>query len=300
MSKNLFARYIWEVTTIYEAEKITLRRLNEKWTECYLYDGKDIPRKTFDNHRKEIETLFDLNISCNKSDNTYFIEDSDGFQNGKIRRWLLNNFAVNNMLSETKHLKNRVLFEEIPSGHRFLPRVIQAMREDKFVKITYRSFWRDYNETLTIAPLALKISHNRWYITTQKSEGQIRVYALDRVSELEIADKKFEYPKKFSAEKYFADCYGVISGFVKADVVKLKVMNNQQKFFRSLPLHHSQKETETHQDYSVFEYFLQPAFDFQQTILSYGESVEVIEPEWLRTQIAEKIKKMAEIYFPRN
>jgi len=35
-------------------------------------------------------------------------------------------------------------------------------------------------------------------------------------------------------------------------------------------------------------------------MLSYGESVEVLEPEWLRTQIAEKIRKMAEIYFPRN
>jgi predicted DNA-binding transcriptional regulator YafY len=200
------------------------------------------------------------------------------------------------MLKEANHLKHRVLFEDIPSGHKFLPMVIQAMREDKFVKIVYRSFWRDYDENLTIAPLALKISHNRWYITTQKSEGQIRIYALDRVSALEISDEKFEYPKSFSAEKHFADCYGVISGFVKADYVKLKVMNNQQKFFRSLPLHSSQKEIETKEDYSIFEYYIQPAFDFQQTILSFGESVEVLAPEWLRTEIAEKIKKMMSIY----
>ncbi len=100
MAKNLFAKYVWEVTTIYNAGAITLKGINGKWRDCYLFDGKDIPRKTFDNHRKEIETLFDVNIVCNKSDNTYSIEDSDGFQNGKIRRWLLENFAVNNMLSE--------------------------------------------------------------------------------------------------------------------------------------------------------------------------------------------------------
>ncbi len=296
MAKNLFSKYFWEVTTIFESGKITLRQLNEKWAECYLYDGKDIPRKTFDNHRKEIEMIFDLNIVCNKSDNTYSIEDADDFQNGKIRRWLLSNFAVNNMLNEAKHLKRRVLFEEIPSGHRFLLPVIQAMRENKLVKITHRSFARDYAKTVTIAPLALKISHQRWYITTQLDDGQMRVYALDRILSLEVSDQKFEYPKDFSAEDYFADCYGIIAGAVQADIVRLKVKNNQQKFFRSLPLHPSQKEIETKDDYSIFEYYIQPAFDFQQTILSFGESVEVLAPEWLRTEITEKIKKMMEIY----
>ena len=62
MAKNLFARYIWELTTIYRAGRITLKELNERWQDCYLYDGKDIPRRTFDYHRKEIEMLFNLNI----------------------------------------------------------------------------------------------------------------------------------------------------------------------------------------------------------------------------------------------
>ena len=44
MAKNLFARYIWELTTIYRAGRITLKELNERWQDCYLYDGKDIPR----------------------------------------------------------------------------------------------------------------------------------------------------------------------------------------------------------------------------------------------------------------
>ncbi len=296
MSKNLFSKYFWEVTTIYESGKITLRQLNEKWAECYLYDGKGIPRKTFDNHRKEIEMIFDLNIVCNKSDNTYSIEDANDFQNGKIRRWLLGNFAVNNMLAEAKHLKNRVLFEDIPSGHRFLVPIIRAMRENKLIVVVHRSFWRDYDETLSIAPLALKISHQRWYVTAQKSDGQIRVYALDRILTLEISNKKFEIPVGFSAEDYFATCYGIIAGVVNPEIVRLKVKDNQQKFFRSLPLHSSQNEVEVHEDYSIFEYYLQPAFDFQQTILSFGASVEVIAPEWLRNEIAAKVKKMMNVY----
>ena len=44
MAKNLFARYIWELTTIYRAGRITLKELNERWQDCYLYDGKDIDK----------------------------------------------------------------------------------------------------------------------------------------------------------------------------------------------------------------------------------------------------------------
>ena len=40
MAKYLFARYIWELTTIYRQGRITLKDLNERWRDCYLYDGK--------------------------------------------------------------------------------------------------------------------------------------------------------------------------------------------------------------------------------------------------------------------
>lgn len=74
MAKNLLARYIWEVSTIYRARRITLKEINEKWRDSPYYDGKDIPRRTFDYHRKEVEMIFDLNIVCDKHDNTYHIE----------------------------------------------------------------------------------------------------------------------------------------------------------------------------------------------------------------------------------
>ena len=37
---------------------------------------------------------------------------------------------------------------------------------------------------------------------------------------------------------------------------------------------------------------LRPTFDFQQEILWNGEDVEVLEPLWLRKEIAGKIKRM--------
>lgn len=296
MSKNLLAKYIWEVSAIHSAGHITLRGINDKWTQCYLYDGLPIPRRTFDRHRHDIETLFDINISCRKSDNTYYIEDHGNLANDRIRHWLLNNFAVGQMLTEAHAIKDKILFEEIPSGYHWLLPAIQAMRERRWIIIRYHSFQRIEEETLKIIPLALKISHQRWYIVTRKAPDQVRVYALDRILEMQITDEKFDYPSDFSAEEYFENCYGIIAGQEKAETVRLKVMHNQQKFFRSLPLHHSQKETESTESYSIFEYYIKPAYDFKQTILSYGENVEVLSPKWLRDEIADKISRMTEIY----
>ena len=73
-------------------------------------------------------------------------------------------------------------------------------------------------------------------------------------------------------------------------------MNNQANYFRSLPLHPSQKEVESNPEYSVFEYHLKPTYDFEQEALSHREDVEVLEPLTFRDKIKESVSKMAELY----
>ena len=65
----------------------------------------------------------------------------------------------------------------------------------------------------------------------------------------------------------------------------LKVYGTQREYFRTLPLHHSQKEVETENEYSVFRYYFSPTYDFVQEILSHGCEVEVLFPEHLRNEV---------------
>ena len=67
----------------------------------------------------------------------------------------------------------------------------------------------------------------------------------------------------------------------------------QRLYVRDLPLHHSQKEAEITDTYSVFEYHIKPTLDFEQEILSRGTDMEVLAPLWLRENIAETIHKMS-------
>jgi predicted DNA-binding transcriptional regulator YafY len=68
------------------------------------------------------------------------------------------------------------------------------------------------------------------------------------------------------------------------------------KFFRTLPLHHSQEEIETTDAYSVFQYYLVPTFELTKEILSNGPFIEVLHPLSLREEIMDKVKIMGKIY----
>ena len=70
----------------------------------------------------------------------------------------------------------------------------------------------------------------------------------------------------------------------------------RQIISRSLPLHPSQKEIETSEDCTVFEYHLQPTYDFIQELLLHGPDVEVIQPNSLRQTMKQRITEMAALY----
>ena len=121
--------------------------------------------------------------------------------------------------------------------------------------------------------------------------------ALDRMITATITSESFILPKEFSADGYFGNIYGVrVYSDMKPERVLLKVSSMQTKYFRSLPLHRSQEEVETHKDYSVFSYFLTTDYDFKQDLLSFGKEVEVLEPKALRKEITEIINILLDTY----
>ena len=121
--------------------------------------------------------------------------------------------------------------------------------------------------------------------------------ALDRMITATITSEDFTLPKEFSADGYFGNIYGVrLYSDMKPEKVLLKVSPMQTKYFRSLPLHRSQEEVETHEDYSIFSYFLTTDYDFKQDLLSFGKEVEVLEPKALRKEITEIVNILLDTY----
>ncbi len=303
MGKDLFNRYIWLVDTIYRNKKITFEEINKRWVRTEMSGGEELPLRTFHNHRKVIEEMFDINIECNKRGGYYYyIDNAEEMERGGVRNWLLNTFAVNNLINESHKLRQRILFEEIPSGRHFLTPIIEAMRDGLALEITYQNYWSEKPYTILIEPYCVKVFRQRWYVLAHNiQQDTLRTYGLDRIEDLKITDRPFVYPENFDPQEYFTTCFGIIAmDDVDVERIRVKVYNNQCKYFRSLPLHHSQREIETTSDYSVFEYLLQPTYDFRQELLSHGADVEVLSPAWFRRELTDIVKGMKKLYKEKN
>ena len=275
MSKNQINKYVWLVETLYKAKKITLKEINRRWLETDLSEGLEIPRRTFHAWKNTVEDMFGLVIMCDKSNgDRYYIENREALEDDGLQRWLLNSMSVSNTLLENKSLSDRILLENIPSGQDFLDTVMVAMKKSKVLEITYKGYWREHESTFRVATYCVKLFRQRWYLVGNSVyEGKIRIYSLDRVLD--------------------AQCFGVIRGDgTGIETVKIKVSANQANYLRSLPLHPSQKETERNTDHSIFTLQVRPTFDFQQELLWNGDALEVLEPLWLRQELAGTVKRM--------
>ena len=299
MSKNLLNKYVWLVETIYRAKYISLEEINRRWLDDDISEGVEIPRRTFHTWLNEAEEMFGLVIRCErKGGYHYYIENAEEIRQGGLRNWLLNTISTSNLLMENRQLKDRILLEEVLSVKDHLSPILAAMKTDATLLITYQSYRRDESSTFELEPYCVKLFKQRWYLVGRSPYyNQVRIYALDRIISLEATEKKFKMPKKFNPTAFFENFYGIIAReHAKVETVRLKASAEQTNYLRSLPLHHSQKEVEKGETYSIFELRLCPEFDFQQEILAQTPAIEVLEPQWLREEIAEKVRVMWEKY----
>ena len=297
--QGLISKYVWVIDTIYRAKRITFKELNDKWLNDDISRGMEIPKRTFNNWRDAVWDLFGIEIANeNRGEFRYYISNIDDINGNGLRSWLYNTFCVSNVLANSQSVKSRILLEYVPSGQEYLQVIIESMKDNHVLNITYKSYNKTEERNFDVQPYCVKLFRQRWYLIARSTDPAyydkgLRTYALDRVRDIQKTDITFAIPKGWDAQNYYEGCFGIYSDQqTPQQTVKLKFTNTQANYIRDLPLHESQKEIKCDDDYCIFTYNLRPTFDFQQEILRNGENVEVIEPEWLRNRIADAVKQM--------
>jgi len=293
MAKNFFKRYIWLVDLINRRKYVSFKEINEAWMRSPLNEtGDPLSERTFFNHKDAIAGMFGIEILNDRSLGFYIGRSDVG--SDETSDWMLHTLCLNNVLHENADMKDRILMEKVPSSERFLTDIISAMRDFRVIRLCYQSFRHPEPFCFNVRPYCVKYFKQRWYLLGDSDLG-LRIYSLDRFVDMEELEEHFEIPKDFDAEEYFGNYFGVIIGEEPEDV-KIRVVPDQVKYFRTLPLHGSQRETVQEDGSSVFSYHIAPTFDFVQEILSHGADVEVLEPIELRESIADNVAGMASRY----
>ena len=300
MAKSYFKSYIWLLETLQSRGRLTLNEIKDLWMRSAVNDeGKELATRTFANHVAAIADIFGIDIVCDRHDNTYRIENEGDLGGRGLRDWMMEALSLNNLINESAGLRTRLLFESVPSSHRFLTDIIRAIRDGRMLDVNYQGFTMEESRDFLLEPFCLKEYKRRWYLFARKHgiEKAPHSFALDRMIKVSVSGKTFNIPKSFDAQDFFRTRYGVLQYEGEKPVgITVRASAHQAKYFRTLPLHPSQKETEATDTYSIFTYFLAPNYDFVHDILYYGDDVEVLEPKGLRERIAEIVNIQAECY----
>ena len=297
MARNLVTRYVWLVDTINRYGRITLKDLNDAWLRSEISEGKPLARRTFFHYRDGVEEMFDINIVCDKSTFEYYIDDSGGEDNARLRSWLVDSASLSGMLSNAHDISNRIILESVPSAREHLPVIIDAMKQNRRIRFSYKSYTRSQpTDGIVLEPYFVKIFKQLWYVIGMNvKDDAIKTYSLDRITQLNLLQDTFTMPDGVRPSEFFKDCFGIITNKNKAKRIVLRVEPTQAKYFRALPLHPSQME-EVHDSYSVFTYWMRITYDLKEEIMSHGSSVEVLEPTELKLLIQNELRQALDNY----
>ncbi len=297
----LFQEYIWLVNTIHKAGRLTLGEINERWLRTEMSEGVAIARSTFNRHRDAILDMFGIIIECDKKDGfRYYIDNEEVLEEDTIQNWTLSTLSVNSVLSESKGVHDRILLEKIPSDGENLHKFIEAMKQGVRIRVVYRRYGAEAsNSTMKLDPYFVRLFNKRWYCLVKFPEPTAYLFTLafDRIMSLELTDEKFQYDKDFDPAAWFRDCYGIVRDLdVPVEPVIIRAFGKEVNYLRDLPLHSSQKELGSVEDYTDFQLTLRPTADFFSPLLARGYAIKILQPKWLSDEIARMHREAAALY----
>jgi predicted DNA-binding transcriptional regulator YafY len=152
-----------------------------------------------------------------------------------------------------------------------------------------------------VAPYILKEFRGLWYLIgedegEQDKENRIKIFALDRVTDVKKMGRKYEKDQSFNVSKKFSNCFGIYTPAKgsKVEVVILSFDAENGRYLKANPLHHSQKILIDNENEFRISLYLYITLDFLQEILTRSWSLKVIEPESLREKVCEVWKNALE------
>ncbi len=118
---------------------------------------------------------------------------------------------------------------------------------------------------------------------------EIRTFAVDRIERIEILDRRFEVDPGFDFDRWVAGSFGVITE--PAARVRLRFDRRWASYVAEHEWHPSQRARRLAGGELELELAVGPTSELRSWILSFGEGVVVLEPESLRREVVEGLRR---------
>lgn len=174
----------------------------------------------------------------------------------------------------------------------YLSELFGAIINKQVLKIHYRTF-KGVDHNWTLHPYYLKQYNSRWFLFGRDNDNQSSILnvPLDRIVDCITTNITYIKNDLVDFEDYFDDIIGVTKYSGQSECrIMLKFDAERFPYILSKPIHGSMKIVDKKN--CIIELSLKPNKELEALIFSFGNQVEVLEPQWLRKQIKEKIEDL--------
>jgi predicted DNA-binding transcriptional regulator YafY len=174
--------------------------------------------------------------------------------------------------------------------------LLGCVASHRSVRILYDSFSDPAPLRLKLSPYRLLFSRRSWYVIGRSAlHREVRTFNLARITELEIVNEIFHFPRNFSVERYLRNAWHLIPDGPDQDVI-VRFAPLVARNVAEVAWHKTQRVVER-QDGSIdFHVCVSGLNEISWWILGYGDQAEVLKPVRLRQMIADRAGKLVELY----
>jgi predicted DNA-binding transcriptional regulator YafY len=213
----------------------------------------------------------------------------------KLDQFLPENFEKNISRLRTLFLGTNRMAKDYSGKEDIIDNLTRAILNNQVCKAQYRAFSSDTDKTYEIEPLHFFESKGGLYLFVHFPKyGDIRVLAVERIKELKLLKKTFEYPEDFDPEEKLSSCFDLV--FDDPVHARIWFSASQAKYIQERRYAPDQKIHVNPDGSIVLELETSGCYEVMRWVLGFGAEAEVLEPKAMREEIASSLKSALERY----
>ena len=185
---------------------------------------------------------------------------------------------------------------------RRISEIIRAIENCKRIKIEYARTYDGAEKNREVEPYGLVCRHGSWYLVGRCCfQQKRRIYQLDQVRRLKVIENSiFKRPAGLTMTGIFKDAWGIWNvdddQEARVETVRLKVKKGVAERFGSVSFHSSQQVAPLPDGKAEVTFRVAGAGEMIPWLMSWGPTVEVLEPQWLKDELLQSLQGTVEIY----
>ena len=172
-----------------------------------------------------------------------------------------------------------------------IEKVSEAAVNKKRIDIAYYTMSRKSQTRRKISPYKIWFFDGTFYLIANCGlREDIRIFALDRIKELEITDESFETPEDFNIDEFMKSSFGVFHG--QPVHVRIWFAEDIAEYIREKIWHDSQRIEPQNDGSIIFEAEVAGTEEIKYWVLKWGAKARVLAPDSLREETHREVEAM--------